>query len=188
VKQRTAPILALLGLGAVLAAPARAADAPRYTRAVAAYQAPDVTLVDAARAAVPLKAELAKPGPLVLQFVFTTCPGICPALSGSVAALLAERPELRALSISIDPEEDSPARLAAYAARFRAGAGWRFLTGRLEDVRAVQRAFDAYRGEDKMRHEPLTFLRAAPGAPWVRLQGFPTVAELQAELARLPAR
>ena len=49
---------------------------------------------------------------------------------------------------------------------------------------AVERAFDAYRG-DKMRHQPLVFLRARPRAPWLRLDGFPSAAELNAELRRL---
>jgi protein SCO1 len=35
---------------------------------------------------------------------------------------------------------------------------------------AVQRAFDVYRG-DKMSHTPVTLLRAAPGKPWVRIDG-----------------
>jgi protein SCO1/2 len=37
----------------------------------------------------------------------------------------------------------------------------------------MQRAFDVYRG-DKMEHQPVTFLRALPGKPWVRYEGFPS--------------
>jgi cytochrome oxidase Cu insertion factor (SCO1/SenC/PrrC family) len=156
----------------------------RLHRQSAGYTIPDVTLVDQDGAAFRLAAELGRPGPVVLQFIFTTCATVCPALSGTLAAAQDRLPGVRLLSISIDPEEDTPARLAGYARRFGAGPRWRLLTGRLEDVIAVERAFDAYRG-NKMRHEPLTFARAAPGRPWLRLEGLLTGGELAAEVRQL---
>src|SRR5437588_634333 len=42
---------------------------------------------------------------------------------------------------------------------------------------AAQRAFDVYRGE-KMSHTPVTLMRAAPGKPWLRIEGFVTPDEL----------
>ena len=51
---------------------------------------------------------------------------------------------------------------------------------------AVQKSFDAYRGS-KMRHEPLTFLRAAPSKPWVRLDGLMSAAQLLEEYKRATA-
>lgn len=156
----------------------------RLHRQSAGTSIPDVTLVDQDGAAFRLAAELGRPGPVVLQFIFTTCATVCPALSGTLAAAQDRLPGVRLLSISIDPEEDTPARLAGYARRFGAGPRWRLLTGRLEDVIAVERAFDAYRG-NKMRHEPVTFARAAPGRPWLRLEGLLTGGELAAEVRRL---
>jgi protein SCO1/2 len=58
------------------------------------------------------------------------------------------------------------------------------LTGTLDDSVAVQRAFDVYRG-DKMNHQPATFLRAAPGQPWVRLEGFASAADILREYRQL---
>lgn len=166
------------------------AEAARFSRSVAAYRVPAVELVDAGGRRVALAEALAADEAVMLQFVFTTCPGICPALSGTFAAAedrLAADPALagvRLVSISIDPEHDTPERLAEYAHRFGAGPRWTFLTGGRDDVLAVQRAFDADRGS-KMRHEPATFLRAADGGEWVRLDGFPSPAELVAEARRL---
>ena len=76
--------------------------------------------------------------------------------------------------------------LLEYARKFKAGPQWIFLTGDLEKIVAVQKSFDAYRG-NKMRHEPLTFLRAAPGKPWVRLDGLMSAAQLLTEYKRLIA-
>jgi protein SCO1/2 len=90
------------------------------------------------------------------------------------------RRELRLVSISIDPEHDTPARLATYAERQRAREPWSFLTGEPTAIRTVQEAFRAYRG-NKMNHVPLTFLRASPDDPWLRIQGFATAADLVRE-------
>ncbi|MEX3930193.1 hypothetical protein AB4Y36_40565, partial [Paraburkholderia sp. BR10936] len=46
---------------------------------------------------------------------------------------------------------------------------------------AAQRAFNVYRG-DKMNHTPVAFLRAAPGKPWLRIDGFATRFESGAEI------
>jgi len=158
--------------------------ARRYTRSTARYEIPDVTLVDQHGRDVSLADELGRDGPVMLQFAFTTCPTICPALSSTLAAAREElRGELdgaRLITITIDPEHDTPDRLRDYAVRLRADRRWRFLTGRLADVIEVQKAFDAYRG-NKMNHEPLTFIRTRPDAPWIRLDGLMSAAHLAAE-------
>lgn len=160
----------------------------RYRRAVVAYTVPPVTLVDMHGAAVTLSTALRHHEPVLLQFVYTTCSTTCPVMSGIFAAVQtqfgSELAEANLLSITIDPEHDTPARLQEYARQFQAGPQWRFLTGRRDDILTVQKAFDAYRGA-KMRHEPSTYLRASPDTPWVRLDGMMSTAELMAEYRRL---
>jgi len=162
-----------------------------YSRGLVYYQPPDVRLVDMTGAEVRLVSVLDYAGPILLQFIFTTCPTICPVLSGTWAAAQdafeAELERMRMLSISIDPEHDTPARLQEYAQRFKAKPQWWFLTGKRADLVRVQRAFDVYQG-NKMWHQPITFLRASPTEPWVRLNGFLSAAELVAEYRRLMSR
>ena len=81
------------------------------------------------------------------------------------------------MSISIDPEQDTPARLTAYARKFHAGPEWQYYTGTVAASIVAQRAFDVYRGE-KMSHTPVTLMRAGPGKPWLRIEGFVTPDEL----------
>jgi protein SCO1/2 len=90
------------------------------------------------------------------------------------------------MSISIDPEQDTPARLTEYARKFHAGPEWQYYTGSLAASIAAQRAFDVYRGE-KMSHTPVTLLRAAPGQPWLRIEGFVTPDELLDDYQKLLA-
>ncbi|MHB1403302.1 MAG: SCO family protein [Thiobacillus sp.] len=165
------------------------AEADGYVRTQAAYTVPDVKLVDADGAGVPLRRELAQQDrPLILNFIFTTCSAVCPVMSATFsqlqAALGPQRDAVRMLSISIDPEEDTPAALKAYAGKYGAGPQWQMLTGSLTDSIAVQRAFGVYRG-DKMNHQPATFLRAAPDQPWVRLDGFASAADILREVRQL---
>ena len=88
------------------------------------------------------------------------------------------------MSISIDPEEDTPARLREYARKFHAGPEWQHYTGPIEASLTTQQAFGVYRG-DKMSHAVVTLLRAAPGQPWRRIDGFLTPDELLAEYHHL---
>lgn len=156
-------------------------------RSIGRYQVPDVTLTDAEGRRTPLRSVLADKDPLMLNFIYTSCTSVCPVMSGIFSQVQARLgKEVHLVSISIDPEYDTPERLKAYARRFSAGPHWKMLTGRLQDSIAVQRAFETYRG-DKMDHAPTTFLRAAPDRPWVRLDGIASADELVQEYRQLAA-
>lgn len=154
-------------------------------RSSATYRLDGLRLMRADGQHVLLADELRHDGPVVLDFVFTTCTAICPTLSRTFAELQAKHDPaspLRLISISIDPQNDTPAVLRDYSRKFAAAPGWRFYTGTVAESIAVQRAFDVYRG-NKMNHVPLTFVRRAAGQPWVRLEGYASVDALLGELA-----
>jgi protein SCO1/2 len=159
-----------------------------YKRAIVPYQTPDVKLVDAKGKPVSLRSSLDGGDPVMLNFIFTTCTTICPVTSATFSMvqekLGPEHGGMRLVSISIDPEHDTPSRLNAYAKTFGAGAQWSILTGSFEDSIAVQRAFDAYTG-DKMNHRPVTFMRKGPGKPWLRIDGFASADDLLQEYRKL---
>ncbi len=167
-----------------------AATMKRATRSTASYAIPRVELVRDDGKAVSLPAELDDGRPVVLNFIFTSCTSICPVMSQTLSQLQsrlgADRSRVHIVSISIDPEQDTPERLVEYARKFHAGPQWRHYTGTVEASVAVQRAFEAYRG-DKMSHTAVTFLRAAPGRPWVRIDGYPSSEELAREFRELVA-
>lgn len=76
----------------------------------------------------------------VAAFMFTRCPTICPRITRRMRELQIEAAKrklgLTLVSISVDPENDTPDVLRAYAQKFGADpASWRFLTGDLEVVR-----------------------------------------------------
>ena len=122
--------------------------------------------------------------PYAVFFGFTHCPDVCPTtlqeMTNAMQGLGADADRLRVVFVTVDPEQDTPAHLRAYAQQFHAVRGWDHYTGTMAASIAVQRAFGAYHG-DKMSHAPLTLMRAAPGRPWVRLDGFATGRDLLAE-------
>ena len=149
------------------------------------YRVPEVVLVDSQGREQALAELLGGEGPVLLQFVFTTCPAVCPVLTATMRSvhdrLASESIEARIVSISIDPEHDTPQRLRDYAESFGAGETWHFLSGEVDEIERVQKAFDAFR-DDKMSHAPLTFLRPGPGTSWVRFEGFVRTEEIVGEL------
>jgi protein SCO1/2 len=159
-----------------------AADTSR--RSESQYATPDVKLLRQDGKLVSLPAELDDGRPVVMNFIYTSCTTICPLNSQIFQqfqkSLGAASRGVHLVSISIDPEQDTPARLRDYAAQFDAAPGWDHYTGTLVASQAVQKAFGAYRG-DKMSHSPLTLMRPAPGKPWVRFDGFASAAQLLAE-------
>jgi protein SCO1/2 len=148
------------------------------------YGTPEVRLVRADGKAVSFAAEIDDGRPVVMNFIYTSCTSICPLTSQIFEqfqkSLGAKRAAIHLVSISIDPEQDTPAHLREYAAQFDAAPGWDHYTGTLAASQTVQRAFGAYRG-DKMSHTPLTLMRAAPGKPWIRFDGFVSAEQMLAE-------
>jgi protein SCO1/2 len=144
-------------------------------RSEAKYLMPKVSLLNQKGQKLTLNEALDDGRPVMLNFIYTSCTTICPVttqiFSEVQAKLGSQGARIHMVSVSIDPEYDTPKRLLAYAKEYKTGPQWDFYTGSIDDSITVQKAFDAYRG-DKMNHAPLTLLRAAPGKPWVRLDGF----------------
>ncbi len=151
------------------------AEAATVTRSTVNVKLPSVRVRQHTDKLVAFDAAVDATRPVLLNFVFTSCTGICPPMS-LVFAAAQERLGSRAgqwqmISVSLDPGHDTPARLNEYARRFGAGPQWAFYTGSQEAIDAVQRAFNIYR-PDKMSHTAVTFVRPLGASQWIRLEGF----------------
>ena len=68
----------------------------------------------------------------IADFIYTTCPGPCPMISGRMSELQKplEKSDVHLISFSVDPEKDTPPVLRGYAVKLQAEPGrWDFLTG-----------------------------------------------------------
>ena len=76
----------------------------------------------------------------VADFFYSTCPGPCPMLSSRLSDLqkaIGDDNRVRLVSISTDPEKDTPAVLRQYAEKFHANERWLFLTGSKAAIREL---------------------------------------------------
>jgi len=131
----------------------------------------DFTLID--QEGKPFRLSSARGKMVLATFIFTTCPDVCPLLSAKFAAIdralsKQKRDDYLLLSITTDPERDTPPALRAYAAGYKADPRrWRFLTGSREQVEAVWREFGVnvrVSATGQVRHTALTTLIDRQGA------------------------
>lgn len=120
-------------VGAAVAEDGVPADLPLKARKVDAFVLTDqdghtVTAAD-------LRGKVA-----IYSFFFANCPGVCLKLNQTLADLQKQLgdADIRLVSVSVDPEHDTPERLKEYAARFSADpARWVFLTGELPIIKRL---------------------------------------------------
>lgn len=97
---------------------------------------PEFALIDANERPVTSRGLAGRP--YVLNTFFTSCRSICPGLMATVRTLRARVPELRVLSVTVDPDNDTPKVLRTYGAGFAVdGETWRLVTGDYDAIRAL---------------------------------------------------
>lgn len=163
---------------------AAAASRDGYTKLRRDYIVPEVDLVTQKGERMRIADVVSGDKPVILNFIFVSCTTICPVLSSSFAGVQEllgdEKDDIVMLSVTMDPEYDTPDRLLAYSKRFDAGSQWLFLAGKRNDIIAVEKAFDIYRGS-KVNHEPITLIHSAADKTWLRLEGVANANDIVAE-------
>lgn len=197
---------ALLGLtflaGVVNAQPAQFNQTKTPRERLAERSFPNVTLTTHEGKKVKFYDDLIKDKIVIINFMYVKCEGTCPGTTANLVKLqklLGKRigKDIFMYSITLKPEEDTPAVLAAYARAYKTGPGWKFLTGDPKDVDLLRRKLgfidrDPVRDANKSNHigmlrwgnEPHTLWAGCPGslAPdkivkELRLVDWPTPAE-----------
>jgi protein SCO1/2 len=171
-----------------LAGGAWAGEPDYYKKTLEEYQVPGVTLLTQEGKEIDLKTFLDPEKLIILDFIFGTCTTICPVLSVSFAHLQKKLGEdvdrVRLVSITIDPDNDTPEVMKEHLQKYGAQPGWDALTGKRENIIQVLKAFDSY-VSNKMDHFPLTLLRAPGETQWVRLYGLLSSSDLRKEYQQL---
>ncbi len=114
------------------------------------------------------------------NFVFTRCPSVCPLLTAKFHGLQGKVRDLegvRFVSISVDPEYDTPEVLKAYAERFEADPErWLFLTGPLSEIeRTVVKGFKMHRGNPEPSAADPTLVEIMHGEHFVLVDAEGTI-------------
>jgi len=114
---------------------------------------------------------------VVISFIYTSCQDLCPLTTAKMAQLEdkldgAVGRDLFFISMSVDPENDTPERMKAFADAFDAGPGWLFLTGKLEDIRAINYKLGDRSDRGLSNHRNEIVLGNDPGGYWQRASVF----------------
>lgn len=112
---------------------------------------------------------------VIINSFFATCTGVCPVMGGTfkkIQAALGDRigRDVHLISISVDPENDTPAALRKYAKATAARPGWTFITG---DRKSVELALQklGLKTANKESHTPVVLIGNEPKGVWKKAFG-----------------
>jgi protein SCO1/2 len=140
---------------------------------------PDTPVLDQDGKRLRFYSDLLKDRVVVIDFVFTGCSTICPGLSTTFRNLqdLPGAKDVSLISITVDPANDGPAQLKAYAATFDAQPGWTLVTGRPDQIAKLSTAFGVAAGSGTDHTSMFVVIDAAAAKSTV-VSGSASAAEL----------
>lgn len=143
----------------------------------------DVELVNQYGEPMRLYSDLLQGKVVVINTIFTDCTGICPLMSKSLERIqerLGERlgEDVHFLSITVDPESDSPEAMRQFAETFDARRGWYFLTGEPEKVAFALRKLGQY-VEDPETHQGIMIMGNDRTGLWKKAFGLASYEKLE---------
>jgi protein SCO1/2 len=139
---------------------------------VAGLHIPDVELTDQDGHRVHIVADVLGRRMALVSFIYTSCTTTCPLVGATVAALAEDLKkdgaDLAIVSVSIDPDYDTPARLLAWRQRYGDLPQWTLLTGPKREINQLLRAFGAY-SPSLEDHQDILMLGPNPAGRWTRM-------------------
>ena len=133
--------------------------------------------------------DLLKGKVVLINFIFTTCQGVCSPMTANLARVqnyLAEHlgKEVLMISISVDPTVDTPERLKKYADSFKVKPGWYFLTGEKKNVDWVLYKLGGY-VSDKAQHTSVLIIGNEATGEWVKVLAMANPTEIASAVTKL---
>jgi protein SCO1 len=165
-----------LVLFALSTVPSSAQEPPKNNPSDAAHRYfGDTELIDQNGRKVRFYTDLLKDRTVIVNVFFTECSGACPLMSRTFAAIQEEvgdrlGKDVLLISISVDPKNDTPEQLTAYAQRFKARPGWIFLTGSNENVALALKKL-GQTVQDRNDHSNLFFIGNVRTGLWKKAFG-----------------
>jgi len=137
---------------------------------------PNVPLITQDGTTVHFYDDLLKGKKVAINLIYTSCKDECPLETArlvQVQQLLSDRvgKDVFFYSITIDPQQDTPAVLKAYAEKFGVGPGWLFLTGKEDDIKLVAKKLGLSRRGDALTrdgHRPSLMIGDEATGQWMR--------------------
>jgi len=152
---------------------------------------PDVDVYDQNGKRLKFNSDLIKGKTVAINFIFTTCTAICPPLTATFRRvqqeLAAQNLPVQLISISVDPLTDTPERLRDFAAKFKAGPGWTFVTGDKAAIDSILQALGTAVAV-KTDHTPMVLIGNEASGYWTRTYGLSSPSTLTKVIADAASR
>lgn len=174
-------LFGLLAVGVALAAPADPTE-PSFDNAGAHAWFTDVPLVDQHGKTWRLYSDLIRGKVVIISSFFSSCEASCPVTNHNLQEIQRSLGpslgrDVLMLSITLDPVNDTPEKLAKYAEQFGAQRGWYFLTGKPADVAlALQKT--GQQVQQKEDHMALFYIGNDKTGLWKKAFGMAPLADL----------
>ncbi|MCI0490684.1 MAG: SCO family protein [Blastocatellia bacterium] len=143
---------------------------------------PDIEVINQDGEKLNFYSDLVRGRVVVINFIFTTCTTICPPLTATfsqVQKLGGDRAgkDFYLISISVDPVTDTPQRLKAWGAKFKAKPGWTFVTGEKHNIDELLKSLGGFTAQIE-DHSPLVLIGNDSKGVWTRTYGLAPPAKL----------
>ena len=164
---------------------------PNSTAPASANYFPNLVLFTQDNRPVHFYDDLLKGKVVLINFIFTTCQGVCSPMTANLARVqnyLAEHlgKEVLMISISVDPLTDTPERLKKYADSFKVKPGWYFLTGEKKNIDWVLYKLGGY-VEDKQQHSTVLIMGNEATGEWMKVVAMANPTEIANAVTKLLA-
>jgi cytochrome oxidase Cu insertion factor (SCO1/SenC/PrrC family) len=161
-------------------------EASRATAFIEAPKIADLSVLDQDGQRVQFHTDLIAGKTVLINVFFSTCTTVCPPLTATMRRVQQLTKEqhgdaIRIISISVDPANDTPARIKKFGALFGAEPGWSFITGDKPTMDQLLRSLDAATG-DITQHTATVLIGNDQTGEWARTYGLSS-AEGIAEIA-----
>jgi protein SCO1 len=157
-------------------APNPQTDFQAYTANALRQHFPNVLLTDQDNKKVHFYDDLIKGKIVIIQFMFSNCDRLCPMVTPNLLKVQKELEKeapgaVKIVSITVDPDHDSPEVLKDYAAKFHVKPGWQFYTGRRAEIDQIRRELGLYYPEDRQfEHMNMLTIGREPTGQWFTIR------------------
>jgi protein SCO1/2 len=155
------------------------------TLQIRARPIPDVRLTDQSGHQVRFSSDVLRQRPALISFIYTRCTTTCPLVGATVATvtekLQSDAEKLAIVSISVDPDYDTPERLLDWRKLHGDIPQWTLLTGPKREINELLRAFGAY-SPNLEEHSEILLIGPNASGQWVRMSSLAAWDKVAAEV------
>lgn len=171
--------------------PTPSSESTTESSAFTSAKIPDMQVLDQHGKQLNFYSDLIKGKTVAINFVFTTCTAICPSLAATFRRVQQDAAtrgiDVHLISVSVDPATDTPERLNDFAAKFKAGPGWTFVTGDKARIDSVLQGLGAA-VSNKNDHTPMILIGNDSSDYWTRAYGLTSPTKIVDILAEATKR